>query len=133
VARDRAMRFSGTREIFQEGAYGGVWGAAAGGLVGAAVGVVGGSNVGEALGKGAAMGAAAGAVLGGAEGYGQNRSGQTIETDMEAKSIENVAIAPGDLAHGLLFFPAEAGQARVLRLQVRQTTTGKAYSVRLPL
>lgn len=131
VARERAARYPRTGEILKEGAYGGIWGAAAGGLFGAAVGVVSGSNVGEALGKGAAMGAAAGAVLGGAEGYGQNRAGQTIEADMQARSIEDVAIAPGNLAHGLLFFPAEAGEARILRLQIRQTTTGRAYTVRL--
>jgi hypothetical protein len=131
VARERATRYSRTGEILKEGAYGGFWGAAAGGLVGAAVGVVSGSNVGEALGKGAAMGAAAGAVLGGAEGYGQNRTGQTIESDIQARSIENVVIAPGNLAHGLLFFPAEAGEVRILRLQLLQTTTGRAYTVRL--
>lgn len=131
VARERATRYSRTGEILKEGAYGGFWGAAGGGLVGAAVGVVDGSNVGEALGKGAAMGAAAGAVLGGAKGYGQNRAGQSIEEDIQARSIENVAIAPGDLAHGLLFFPAEAGEARILRLQLRQSTTGRAYTVRL--
>jgi hypothetical protein len=50
---------------------------------------------------------------------------------MAARSIENVAIAPGNLAHGLLFFPAEAEQARILRLQLRQTTTGTAYTVKL--
>jgi hypothetical protein len=79
------------------------------------------------------MGAAAGAVLGGAEGYGQNRAGQSIEEDIQARSIENVVITPGNLAHGLLFFPAEAGEARMLRLQIRRTTTGTAYTVRLPL
>jgi hypothetical protein len=70
-------------------------------------------------------------VLGGAKGYCQNRAGQSIEEDIQARSIENVAIAPGDLAHGLLFFPAEAGEAQILRLQLRQTTTGRAYTVRL--
>ncbi|MEE4608717.1 MAG: hypothetical protein V2L15_07495, partial [Desulfobacteraceae bacterium] len=92
IARERATRSSRSGEILKEGAYGGFWGAAAGGLVGAAVGVVSGSNIGEALGKGAAMGAAAGAVLGGAEGYGQNRAGQSIEEDIQARSIENVVI-----------------------------------------
>ncbi|MDD3990819.1 MAG: hypothetical protein PHV70_01580 [Desulfobacteraceae bacterium] len=131
VARERATRYSRTGEVLKGGATGGLWGAAAGGLVGAAVGVVGGSHVGEALGKGAAMGAAAGAVLGGADGYGRDQAGQTVEADMAARSIENVAIAPGNLAHGLLFFPAEAEQARILRLQLRQTTTGTAYTVKL--
>lgn len=132
-ARERAGRFSKTGEIFKEGAYAGFLGAAAGGLVGAAVGIVTGENVGSAAGKGAAVGAAAGSVLGGVKGYSQNEAGRDIESDMRAKSIESVAIEPGTLAHGLLFFPAEAGAARSLRLQMRDTVSGRAHTVDLTL
>ncbi len=132
-ARERATKFSTTRDVFREGAYAGLLGAAAGGLVGAAVGIVSGENVASALGKGAAMGAAAGAVLGGAKGYGEDRGSQDIQEDMRARSIENVSIEQGSLAHGLLFFPAEAGQASQLRLQIRYTGSGAAYTIRLPM
>jgi hypothetical protein len=132
-AQERAARFSKTREIFKEGAYAGFLGAAAGGLVGAAIGIVSGENVAVAAGKGAAMGAAAGAVLGGTRGYGQDRTGRDVQADMEARSIENVAVEPGTLAHGLLFFPAEAGQVRQLRLQVRDVHGGRAHTARLAL
>jgi hypothetical protein len=131
-ARERATRFSRTNEVFREGAYAAFLGAAAGGLVGAAVGIVAGENVGSAVGKGAAMGAAAGAVLGGSGGYGRDQAGQDIEADIQARSIENVVIEAGSLAHGLLFFPAEAGGARQLRLQIRQTSGG-VYTLRLIL
>ena len=130
AAQERATQFSKTREVFKEGAYAGFLGAAAGGLVGAAIGIVSGDNVAAAAGKGAAVGAAAGAVLGGAKGYGQDQDGKDVQADMRARSIENMAIAPGTLAHGLLFFPAEAGQARQLRLQIR---SGNVYTVHMAL
>ena len=132
-ARERATKFSRTKETFSEGAYAGFLGAAAGGLVGAAIGIVSGDNVASAAGKGAAMGAAAGALLGGTKGYGQNRAGEDIQTDMRARSIENVAVEPGALAHGLLFFPAEAGRPRQLRLQIRGLHGGLAHTVLLAL
>ena len=132
-AQERTAKFSKTKEVFKEGAYAGFLGAAAGGLVGAAIGIATGENVGAAAGKGAAVGAAAGAVLGGAKGYTQDQAGRDIQADLRAKSIESVSIEPGTLAHGLLFFPAEAGRARELRLQVREMRGGRAYSVRLAL
>ena len=61
IAYERATKFSQTKQIFKEGAYGGFLGATAGAVIGAAVGIVTGENVGEAAGKGAAAGAAVGA------------------------------------------------------------------------
>ena len=60
IAYERATKYSQTKKIFKEGAYGGFLGATAGALIGAAVGIVTGENVAEAAGKGAAVGAAAG-------------------------------------------------------------------------
>lgn len=127
IAHERATRFTQTKEIFKEGAYTGFLGAAAGGVVGAAIGIVTGKNVAEAAGKGAAVGAAAGATIGGAKGYTSEEARHAIISDLKEKSLENRSISPGDLAHGFLFFPGEAGSAKKLRIQVEERDTGKIH------
>jgi hypothetical protein len=96
-----------------------LWGLA-GAVVGAAVGVVSGTNVGEAVGKGAAAGAAAGAssaIMG--LGDKDDTSGQVVR-DFSSRSIDQTTIAPGDEAHGFLYFPAESKQPRTLNLKVSE-------------
>jgi hypothetical protein len=81
-----------------------------------------------ALGAGtAAVGAAAGATLGGARAYGSDDARREIISDLREKSLENKPIEPKDLAFGFLFFPGEAGSAKNLRLQIRETDTGKVH------
>jgi len=127
IAYERATKYAETKKIFKEGAYTGFLGAAAGTIIGGAIGIVSGSNVGEAAGKGAALGAAAGATLGGAKAYASNDAHREIIADLRAKSLENKPVEPKDLAYGFLFFPGEAKTAKNLRLQIRETDTGKVH------
>lgn len=131
IAYDRMTRYAQTKKIFSEGAYSGFLGATAGAVIGAAIGIVSGEGVGEAIGKGAAVGAAAGAVMGGMKGAGDsNQARRTIINDLSRKSLENKDISRG-LAFGFLFFPAEAGSARELRLQLAQTGSDRSYVLKL--
>ena len=127
-AYERATRYAQTKQTFQEGAYKGFLGAAAGSLIGAAIGIVSGDNVATAAGKGAAVGAAAGATIGGAAGYASNAARSEIISDLRDKSLQNKQINPGDLAHGIIFFPGEAKSARQLRLQLKNEETGETYT-----
>jgi len=131
TAYERASKYAKTKEIFKEGAYTGFLGAAAGSIIGAAVGVVSGDNIAEAIGKGAAVGAAAGATLGGVGGYASDDVRRSVTNDLRDKSLQNRAVEPQDLAHGFLFFPGEAGSARQLRLQIKETDTGKTHVLKM--
>jgi len=131
-AYGRATKDAQTKKILSEGAYSGFLGAAAGTIVGAAIGIVSGDDFGSAVGKGAAVGGAAGAVLGGAKGAAEDARG-TIVKDLRDKSLSNKAIVPGDLSHGIIFFPGEAKTARQLRLQLKEQATGETHTVYLPL
>ena len=129
-AYERATKYAQTKKIFKEGAYSGFLGATAGAIIGAAVGVVSGDELGRAIGDGAAVGAAAGAVLGGAQGAATSSDARrVIVRDLRDKSLENKIIAPGNLAHGILFFPGEATSARQLRLQLKEADTDKIHTV----
>jgi hypothetical protein len=133
TAYDRATKYAQTKEIVKEGAYSGLLGAAAGAIIGSAIGIVSGGKVGETLGRGAAAGAAVGATLGGVKGYSQaDEARRTIINDLNKKSLENKPI-PRGLAYGFLFFPGEAQSAKLLRLQLVETDTGKVYVLRLNL
>jgi len=129
IANERATKYARTRNLFKEGAQKGFFGAAAGAVVGAAIGIVTGGGIGENAGKGAAVGAAAGTVIGGAGGYASDEPDMAIINDMRDKSLQNAAIAPGTLAHGILFFPVEASSASILRLQIIENDTRKVHSV----
>jgi len=131
TAYERASKYAKTKEIFKEGAYTGFLGAAAGSIIGAAVGVVSGDNIAEAVSKGAAVGAAAGATLGGVGGYASDDVRRSVTNDLRDKSLQNRAVEPQDLAHGFLFFPGEAGSARQLRLQIKETDTGKTHVLKM--
>lgn len=128
-AYERATQYAQTQQIFKEGAYKGFLGAAAGTIIGAAIGIVSGDDVGRTTAEGAVIGAAAGSVLGGASGYASNDARAAIIRDLEDKSLENQAIEPGNLAHGIIFFPGEAKSARQLRLQLRESESGKVLTL----
>ena len=132
-AYERATKYAQTQQTFKKGAYSGFLGAAAGTLIGAAIGIVSGEDVARSAGEGAAVGAAAGAVMGGAAGYASNDARSAIVRDLRDKSLENKALAPGDLSHGIIFFPGEALSAKQLRLQLKERDTGKVYTVWISL
>jgi hypothetical protein len=88
-------------------------------------------DVGEAIGKGAAVGAAAGATLGGAEGYTSGDARRQIISDLRDKSLQNKAIMPETLAHGILFFPGEAQSAKLLRLKLIDPDSGASHLLQL--
>jgi len=112
---------------------GSVLGAAGGAILGAAIGILSGENVGSSLGKGAAVGAAGGAVIGGAQAGTSEEAGRKISRDLATKQLENKTIQPGVLARGFLFFPGEAPSASKLRLQLKESDTGKVTTVTLQL
>jgi hypothetical protein len=131
MAHERATKYAQTKAIAKEGAYKGFLGAAAGTIIGAAVGIVSGGDVGEAIGKGAAVGAAAGATLGGAEGFTSGDARRKIISDLRDKSLQNKAIQPETLAHGILFFPGEAQSAKLLRLKLIDPDSGASHLLQL--
>jgi len=132
-AYERATKYAQTRKIFKEGAYNGFLGAAAGTIIGAAIGIVSGKDVARSAGEGAVVGAAAGSVIGGTAGYASNDARSAIVRDLRDKSLENKSLAPGDLSHGIIFFPGEALSAKQLRLQLKEQDTGKVHTVWLGL
>lgn len=118
-AYERVTKYAQTRQVFQQGAYGGFLGGVAGALVGAAIGVVTGQDVSETARQGAASGASSGAVLGGTSGLANaERARQKVMADFRDKSLQNQTVRPGDIAYGFIFFPGEAGTPRTLRLQL---------------
>ncbi len=129
-AYERATKYAQTKKIFKEGAYSGFLGAAAGAIIGAAVGIVSGNDVGRSIGEGAAVGAAAGSVMGGAQGAATSGDARRIIVkDLQDKSLENKSITPGNLSHGIIFFPGEATSAKQLRLQLKETDTHTVHTV----
>ena len=133
IAYERATKYAKTKDVVKEGAYHGALGAVAGALIGAAIGIVSGDNVATAAGKGAAVGAAAGATIGGAGGYTSDDARMAIINDLHEKSLQNNTIEPKSLAHGILFFPGEAGSGRQLRLQILEIDTGRVHVIKLDL
>jgi hypothetical protein len=128
-AYERTTKYAQTNQMFKEGAYSGFLGATAGALVGAAVGIVTGEDVLRRAGEGAVIGGAGGAVLGGVSGGTSNEARSRIVRDLRDKSLENKSIAPGALAHGILFFPGEAQSAKKLRLQLRERDSGMIHTL----
>jgi hypothetical protein len=97
------------------------------------LGAAAGHNIGAVIGKGAAVGAAAGATVGGVKGMTDQDAHWQIKDDLEHQSLKQKSIPPSQVAYGFIFFPGEAKDARELRLQVRDTVSGKIYPVNLRL
>lgn len=133
MAYDRLSKSTEWGKVVPEGAKTALLGGAAGAIIGAAIGIVTGHNVGEVIGKGAAVGAAAGAVVGGTRGLTDQDVHSQIKEDLEHQSLKQKAIPPSGVAYGFIFFPGEAKDGRELRLQIRDTVTGKIYPVNLRL
>ena len=134
MAYDRLSKATEFSRVGPEAVKGGLLLGAAGAVIGAAIGIVTGTNVGEAVGKGAAIGAAAGAVTGGAQGIaGHEEIRYQIKNDLQKRSLQYRAIRPGELAYGFIFYPGEARTAKVLRLQIKATDTGKISTFNMKL
>jgi len=134
MAYDRLEKSTEWGKLAPESAKGAFLGAAAGAIIGAAIGIVSGGNVLETTGKGAAVGGAGGAVIGGAKGIHDHQDvRRTIREDLRSRSLENKPIPPQAISHGVLYFPAEALDAKLLRLQLRNARTGEVLTLKLPL
>jgi len=135
LAYDRISKQTELGRVMPEAVKGGLLMGAAGAVIGAAIGIVTGTSVGEAIGKGAAIGAAAGAVAGGAYGAGQHYEEVQgkIKKDLQQRSLQYRAVKPGELAYGYIFYPGEAKSAKVLRLQIKATDTGKISTFNIKL
>lgn len=133
LAYDRIYKKTEYGNVMPEAGKAGIIGGAAGAIIGAAVGIVAGRSVGEFAGKGAAAGAAGGVLLGGGKGLTEKDPAREIRQDLQERSLENRAVKSSEIAHGFIFFPGESKKARELRLQVKETDTGKVYVLTLPL
>ena len=133
LAYERISKKTEMGEVLPQGAKYGALGGVVGGIIGAAVGIVSGSSVGDAAMKGAAAGAAAGATLGGARGLSDGEIQARIHDDLNRRSLENRPIKPMEIAYGFIFFPGEAKAARELRIQVKDSATGRLYPLIMKL
>ncbi|MCL2669063.1 MAG: hypothetical protein FWE89_00130 [Syntrophaceae bacterium] len=127
LAYDRLARQTQLGRVLPEAGKGALLGGAVGAMIGAAIGIVTGTNVGAAVGKGAAVGAASGATIGGVHGLSDTEVQYQIREDLQKQTLIRRAVAPGELAHGFLFFPGEAERPRELRITLRATDTSDVY------
>ncbi|QSA96775.1 hypothetical protein [Methylococcus sp. EFPC2] len=104
---------------------------AAGLATGFAISVVTGHLSGTPLAQGAAAGVLLGALTGGSDANYELEN--QVREDLARKSLRNQLVQPGELAHGVLFFPGqdEARTARGLRLSL--DLDGYPQIVTLPL
>ncbi len=134
LAYDRLARQTEWSRVAPEAAKRGVLFGAAGAVIGAAIGIVTGTNVAAAAGKGAAVGAAAGVVSGGGQAALDPSNVQSqIREDLRTRSLQYRAVKPGELAHGFIFYPGEAKSAKMLRLQIKETDTGRVSTFNMKL
>ena len=71
--------------------------------------------------------------MGGADGYTSDNARMAIINDLHEKSLRNNPVEPKSIAHGILFFPGEAGSGWQLRLQIIEIDTGRVHVIRLDL
>jgi len=134
LAYDRLSGRTEMGKVVPEAAKRGLLFGAAGAVIGAAIGIVTGTSVGSAAGKGAAVGAAAGVVSGGGQAAIDQTDVQAkIKEDLRTRSLQYRAVKPGELAHGFIFYPGEVKTAKVLRLQIKETDTGKVSTFNMKL
>jgi hypothetical protein len=122
LAYDRISKKTEFRKVAPEGAKAGL-------LAGTAVGIVSVDNVGDAAMKGTAVGAAAGLTMGGAGGLLNQDVQREIREDLETRSLESRPVTPHEIAHGFIFFPGEAKQAKELRLRIREVDSGVSHAL----
>ena len=133
MAYDRLEKKTELGEVAPKGAKYGALGGLAGGILGAAIGIVAGHDAGEAVLKGAAAGAAGGALIGGAQGMDNSDVRHAIREDLQNRSLQNRSVQPNEIAHGFIFFPGEAKNAKELRVNVKETDTGRTYPLTFSL
>jgi len=129
LAYDRIAKKTDLGEVVPKAAKPALLGGAAGALIGAAIGIVTGTNVGEAVGKGAAVGAAAGATAGGLSGVNDQEVRRQIGDDLHTRTLEQKPIPAKEIAHGFIFFPAEASGAKELRVGIREIDTNVTHTL----
>jgi len=129
LAYDRISKKTELGKVAPEGAKSGLLAGTAGAIIGAAIGIVSGHNVGDAAMKGAAVGAAAGLTMGGAAGLSDQDVQREIREDLETRSLESRPVTPHEIAHGFIFFPGEAKQAKELRLRIREVDSGVSHAL----
>jgi hypothetical protein len=56
---------------------------------------------------------------------------RSITEDLTRHDLKNTPIKPGELAYGLILFPAEAGPPQALRLQLKEVNIGQVYTLNL--
>jgi hypothetical protein len=117
-AYNRVARARELEMIARGGAEGGAFLGAAGLATGFAISLVLGQGVGSPLLQGAAAGAMLGAMTGGSDAARELET--RVRQDLAHKSLRNQMVQPGEVAHGVLFFPGrdEARTARSLRLSL---------------
>ncbi|MGQ9499211.1 MAG: hypothetical protein ACUVQ6_02385 [Dissulfurimicrobium sp.] len=130
-AYERLEKSSEFTNIARSSGTGAAIGAAGGALIGAAIGILSGRDIGDDILKGAGAGAAGGALIGGAQGFNTDDVSARISNDLTKKQLKNRPIEPGTLARGFMFFPAEANGARQLRIQLKETDTGRIHTATL--
>ncbi|MGQ9921067.1 MAG: hypothetical protein ACUVRZ_07020 [Desulfobacca sp.] len=132
-AYDRLQRATATGETLKGVGKGALLGSATGALIGTAIGVVAGRSAGEYAMRGAVAGGAAGAIMGASHGAGDTALARQIADDLHQRTLKNNSILPQEISQGIIFFPAEAGQATQLRLQLKDQDSDKVINLLLPL
>ncbi|MGZ3608172.1 MAG: hypothetical protein ACXU9J_09650 [Syntrophales bacterium] len=127
MAYDRIQKKTELGKVAPEAGKYGALGGIAGGVIGAAIGIVSRQNVADAAMKGAAVGAATGITGGGFKGMTDTDVQAQIRSDLEKRSLERRPVMPGDIAQGFIFFPGESKKAVEMRLQIRESDTGRSY------
>jgi len=129
LAYDRIAKKTELGEVAPESTKSGLLAGTAGAIIGAAIGIVSGHNVGDAAMKGAAVGAAAGMTLGGTRGLSDGSAERKIGEDLRKRSLDRDPVPPREISHGFIFFPGEAKKAGELRLALKETDTGRQYTL----
>jgi hypothetical protein len=84
--------------------------------------------------KGGILFSAVGAVIGAQGSDMQNNDMKfKIKEDLQSRSLQHRAVNPGELAYGFIFYPGEIKSAKVLRLQLKMSDTGKIYTYDMKL
>lgn len=132
-ASERVQGATGFKEAARSLGKGALWGSAAGAAIGAAIGVASGRSAGDYAMRGAVTGAVAGGILGIGQGSGHNDVTRQIADELANKQLKNNPIRPQEISQGIIFFPAEAGLPKQLKLQLRDKDTDKVVNLSLSL
>ena len=124
VTVDRVHKQSMPGRVGKKAGKGALVGSAAGALLGAAFGIITGYNFGDALFSGAVGGAAVGAVAGGLDGADDKEGRGNTAQALKEQGLGVKMFQAGDVNHGVLYFPGEIKDPRILRLALAESTSG---------